>query len=118
MLFWCAARIKAKSFAVSSAVLAVGQCSIRPSILPRDNQEGCCSEERSSIAGAGFRLFDDPRIDNNAVFQTQPGCFNPSESYTKRISLSAALRWLTIGHRPNRPSPQKFLISSGKSTNY
>ena len=44
------ARIKAEVFAVSSAVLAVWAVgSIRPSILPRDNQEGCCSEDRSNV---------------------------------------------------------------------
>jgi hypothetical protein len=41
---------------------------------------------RESITTPSFHVFSDPT-----------GLFiNPSESYTKRSSLSAALRWLTI----------------------
>ena len=113
------ARIKAEVFSVRSAVLAVVQCSIRPSILPRDNQEGCCSEEGPQFGGAGFRPFGDPRIDNNAVFSCP---FGPNRvvsihrNHIGSVIVSPPLSdgW-QFGQRPNRPSPQRFLISSGKS---
>jgi hypothetical protein len=92
------ARIKAEVFAVSSAVLAVWAVgSIRPSILPRDNQEGCCSEDRSNVPQLRAPVFAFSTIRESIttpsfhVFSDPTGCLSIRRNHIRSVIVSPPL---------------------------
>ena len=63
---------------------------------------------RESITTPPFHVFSDPT-----------GCLSVHRNHVRSVMVSPPLSdGRQFEHRPNRPSPQRFLISSGKSTNY